>query len=79
MKKIIFEVSTKKEVSIMSLMKKVNKFPSRLQIDLEKGLVIVENLEDTMIDSIIELIDQYYAISSINIDNTSDEQRVFKK
>ena len=73
MKKIRFKVSIKKEGSVVSLIKEVNKISCRIQIDLENGLVEVENVEDTMIDSIIELIDHYYTISSVNIDNTSDE------
>ncbi len=73
MKKITFKVSTKKEGSVVSLIKEVNKISCRIQIDLENGFVAVENVADTMIDSVIELIDQYYTISSVNIDNTSDE------
>lgn len=72
MKKITFKVSTKKEGSVVSLIKEVNKISYRIQIDLENGFVAVENVEDTMIDSIIELVDLYYTISSVNIDNTSD-------
>lgn len=73
MKKITFKVSTKKEGSVVSLIKEVNKISCRIQIDLENGFVAVENVADTIIDSVIELIDQYYTISSVNIDNTSDE------
>lgn len=73
MKKITFNVSTKKEGSVVSLIKEVNNISCRIQIDLENGFVAVENVEDTMIDFIIELVDQYYTISSVNIDNTSDE------
>lgn len=73
MKKITFEVSTKKEGSVVSLIKEVNKISCRIQIDLENGFVTVENVGDDMIDSIIELIDQHYTISSVNIDNISDE------
>lgn len=73
MKKITFKVSTKKEGSVVSLIKEVSKIFCRIQIDLENGFVAVENVADTMIDSVIELIDQYYTISSVNIDNTSDE------
>ncbi len=73
MKKITFEVSTKKEVSVVSLIKAVNKISCRIQIDLENGFVTAEDVEDNTIDSIIELIDQYYTVSSVNIENTSDE------
>ena len=73
MKKITFKVTTKKEGSIVSLIKKVNKISCRIQIDLENSFVTVENVDDTMIDSVIELIDQYYNILNVMIDNTSDE------
>lgn len=73
MKMITFKVNTKKEGSVVSLIKKVNKISCRIQIDLENGLVEVENVDDTMIDSVIELIDEYYSISNVMIDNTSDE------
>lgn len=73
MKKITFKVSTKKEGSVVSLIKEVNKISCRIQIDLENGFVAVENVADTMIDSVIELIDQYYTILNVMIDNTSDE------
>ncbi len=73
MKKITFKVTTKKEGSVVSLIKKVNKISCRIQIDLENDIVAVENVDDTMIDSIIELIDQYYTILNVMIDNTSDE------
>lgn len=73
MKKITFKVSTKKEGSVVSLIKEVNKISCRIQIDLENSFVAVENVADTMIDSVIELIDQYYTILNVMIDNTSDE------
>ncbi len=73
MKKITFKVSTKKEGSVVSLIKEVNKISCRIQIDLENGFVAVENVDDTMIDSVIELIDQYYTILNVMIDNTFDE------
>lgn len=73
MKKITFKVSAKKGESVVSLIKKVNKISCRVQIDLENGFVTAENVEDSTIDSIIELIDQYYTISNVNIENTSDE------
>lgn len=73
MKKITFKVSTIKEGSVVSLIKEVNKISCRIQIDLENGFVAVENVDDTMIDSVIELVNQYYAILNVMIDNTSDE------
>ena len=73
MKKIIFKVSTEKNSSIASLIKEVNKISCRLCIDLENGFVEVENVNDTMIDSVIELINNYYTILGIEINNTFEE------
>lgn len=73
MKKITFKVTTKKEGSVVYLIKKVNKISCRIQIDLENSFVAVENVDDTMIDFVIELIDQYYTILNVMIDNISDE------
>lgn len=73
MKKITFKVTIKKEGNLVSLIKNVNKFSSRIRIDLEHGIVTDENLEDNMIDSIMELINHYFEISSIDIDNVSDK------
>lgn len=73
MKKITFKVTTKKEGSVVSLIKEVNKISCRIQIDLENSFVTVENVDDTMTDSVIELIDQYYNILNVMFDNTSDE------
>lgn len=72
MKKIIFRVSSPKENSIVSLIKEVNKISCRINLDLENGIVTVENVNDDMIDNVIELIDNYYTILGVNIDNTSE-------
>lgn len=74
MKKITFKVSTKKEGSVVSLIKEINNISCRIQLDLENGFVAVENVDDTMIDSVIELIDKYYTILNVMIDNTSDDE-----
>lgn len=70
MKKLTFKVSTPKEGSIIALIKEVNKFTCRIQIDVENGLVTVENVSDTMIDAVIELIDNYYTLLGVDIDNS---------
>lgn len=76
MRKITFDVSSKKEASVKSLIKEVNKISCRIQIDLKNSFVTVENVEDAMIDTVIDLVEQYYTISSVNIDNISDEAAV---
>lgn len=73
MKKITFKVSSSKESSIVSLIKDVNKISCRIFIDFENGFVAVENVNDYMIEEVIELINIYYTILSIDIDNTFDQ------
>lgn len=71
--KVIFKVSNPKDSSIASLLKQVNKFVCRIQLDIENGFVTVENVTDEMIDSIIELIDNYYTILGVDIDNSVED------
>lgn len=73
MKKLTFKVSSPKDRSIVSLIKEVNEFSCRIYLDLENGLVTVENVNSTMIDDVIELVDNYYTILGVDIDNTSEE------
>ena len=74
MKKLMFKVDTKKESSLTSLLKEINQISCRIQLDLKNGLVIVENVNDTIIDSVVDLIDNYYTVLSINVDNTSSSE-----
>ena len=73
MKKLTFKVSAPKDSSVASLIKEVNKISCRIFLDLEKGFVVVEDVNDSMIDDVIELIDNYYTIMNINIDNIFEE------
>jgi len=73
MKKITFKVSTQKEGSVVSLIKEVNKISCRIYLDIENGYVTVENVNETMIDAVIELVDNYYTILGVDIDNTFEE------
>lgn len=73
MKKITFKVSTPKEGSVVSLIKEVNRISCRIYLDIENGCVTVVNVNDTMIDTVIELVDNYYTIFGVDIDNTSEE------
>lgn len=73
MKKITFKVSLPQEGSVVSLIKEVNKISCRIYLDLENGYVTVENVSDTMIDTVIALVDNYYTILGVDIDNTFEE------
>jgi len=72
MKKIIFKVNlpSQKENLVISLLKEINKISCQIYLDLENGYVTVENINDNMIDSVIELVNNYYTILGVDIDNT---------
>lgn len=69
MKKLTFKVSSKKDGSFIALIKEVDKISCRISFDFENGFVSVENINDIMIDSVIELVDKYYTIVGVDIDN----------
>ena len=71
MKKIVFKVNSQKDFSISSLMKEVSKVSCKISFNLAEGLVTVENVDTSMIDYIIDLINKYYSILSVDIDNTN--------
>lgn len=73
MKKLTIKVSSLKNSSIVSVMKDVNKISCRIFIDFKNGVVAVENVNNSVINDVIELVDNYYTISSIDIDNTFEE------
>ena len=75
MKRLTFEVRSPKDCSVVSLakvaslIKEVNSISCRIRLDLENDFVVVENVNDTMIDTVIELVNSYYTILSVDIDN----------
>ena len=69
MKKLTFKVSSKKDGSFIALIKEVDKISCRISFDFDNGFVEVENVDVIMLDSVIELIDNYYTIVSVDIDN----------
>ena len=74
MKKITFEVISKEEYSIASLLKDVNDISCRMSIDIENNCITVKNLDNALINNVIDLINKYYTISSVELDNTSEEE-----
>lgn len=72
MKKLTFKISNKKEGNIIALIKEINKISCRIQLDIENGFVTVENVNDNMIDTVIELINNNYILLGVDIDNNVD-------
>lgn len=73
MKKLTIRIGSQKDCSVVSLIKEVNKISCRIFLDIENGFVAVENVNDTMIDTVIELVNNYYTILGVDIDNTFKE------
>ena len=73
MKKLTFKVSSQKDNSFVSLIKSVDTISCRISFDFENGLITVENVNDVMIDSVIELINTYYTIVGVDIDNIIED------
>lgn len=74
MKKLTFKVSSPKNSSLVSLLKDLNKISCRILIDFENEFVTAKNINDSMIEDIIDLINNYYNISRIYIDNTFEQE-----
>lgn len=73
MKKIIFKVNLG---NLVAMIKDMNNINCRMQIDIEHGLVIVENVNNSLIDTVINLIDKYFKILSVVIETSSKEEPV---
>ena len=72
MKKLVFKVAKKKEDSLLPLLKEINKISCKICFELNKGIVAVENVDENMLDTVIGLINSYYTIISVDIDNTNE-------
>lgn len=70
MKKLTFKVDMQNKQDIIALTKEVNNLTCRIQIDIENGFVIAQEIDEVQIDTVIELINKYYSILSVDIDNT---------
>lgn len=79
MKKLIFRLCYKEGTKIASLINEINKISCRIYFDIENGLITVENIDDGMISNVIELVDMYYNIESVEIDNTYENPKAQKE
>ena len=84
MKKLTFKVSAPKEGNISGLIKAISKIACQLKLDIEKGFVVAENIDESTIDVVIDLINNYYTLLGVDIDNSvesdvnvaNDEEKV---
>lgn len=72
MKKITFKVNSPKENFLVSMMKEISKISCRFSLNFANGFVVVENVEDSMIDSIVDLLNNNYTIEEVHINNTNE-------
>ena len=74
MKKITFKVSsTNAECSsIIELIKAINDISCRISLDIKYGTIIVENIENEDTDLVIDIIDNHFAILSVDIETTAN-------
>lgn len=72
MNKLTFIGNIKDEQSKASIIKEIFFVSCRMQLDIVNGFLTVENIDDTQINMIIDLIDNYYNINEIIIDNLID-------
>lgn len=70
MKKLFFRVNAKKDELSLPLIKEINKISCKIFINLNKGIVAVENVEENMLETVIGLVNEYFTIFSVDIDNT---------
>ncbi len=69
MNRLTFKVNGPKDGNISSLLKAVTKIRCRIYLDVENGFVTVENVHDALIDSVIDLINEYYVLLGVEVDN----------
>ena len=69
MKILIFKVNNQKVKNIIGLIKEIDKISCQIHIDIKNGFVVAKNVEESFIDTIIELINNYYTILNLYIDN----------
>lgn len=68
MQKMKFNVLPK-EINMVALIKEINAIACKISIDMTNKTVTVENVADNVIETVINIIDKYYVISYIDIDN----------
>ena len=76
MNRLTFKVNGPKDGNISPLLKAVTKIRCRIYLDVENGFVTVENVHDELIDSVIDLINEYYVLLGVEVDNLVEDEEV---
>ncbi len=79
MNRLTFKVNGPKDGNISSLLKAVTKIRCRIYLDVENGFVTVENVHDELIDSVIDLINEYYVLLGVEVDNLVEDEEAIEE
>ncbi|MBR3152135.1 MAG: hypothetical protein IKF52_00750 [Clostridia bacterium] len=74
MKRMIFNVTPKRDFSIPGLLREINKISCSIELDFANDVVDVKDVSDELIDSVCGLIDSNYEIAKIQILNQEEEK-----
>jgi len=70
MKRITFFVTSLKEGKIVKLIREVDKVACNIEIDFEKNIIVLSDLNEDMLETCVDLVNSCYkSISKIKIDN----------
>lgn len=74
MKRITFYVASLKEGKIVKLIREVDKVACNIEIDFDKNVIILSELNEDMLETCVDLVSSCYkTISKIRIENSNEE------
>ncbi|MBQ3415752.1 MAG: hypothetical protein IJH39_10565 [Clostridia bacterium] len=76
MKKIVFNVEPREDLSFSTLAKEIDNISCKISIDLKNNVVTAEDIDNSAIDTVIGLISRHYTIFSVDIDNSEENTDV---
>ena len=75
MKRLTFNVKLENNKNKISFIKEIDKISCRININFEEGLVQVEDVTEEFLNKIIDLVDNYFEIQTVKIDNVLDSSK----
>lgn len=79
MMKLIVNVCNLDKIKMADIIKKVKSFSCRIQIDLEIGQIIIEELKEEETQEIFKFINKYFSVLNIRIKNSINEDPIEEK
>lgn len=74
MNKIVFTVNARETNSFFPVIQEIRKFPCKIHLELSNGIIQVEDASDDVIKELLNCINKYFTILSIDIDNTNETE-----